>query len=241
VIDLSKARSPEGRIAVANQARDAMKNVGFFYVINHGYSSKETERMFDIADVSFSQVSNEEKVQYAAKMRDTGSYQGYKPRSYWHIDNGVLDSNETYNINRDVTKKEHPAALRPVMNEVTAFARFNHFDVLHELLRLLALGLEVPEDTFVKMHQFDATGESYVRFMKYYPRPDDDETKTKGVWLKGHTDFGSITILWSQPVSALQILSPDGKWRWVRHIENALVSPRRVYHKHQLMMVRNRL
>jgi len=43
------------------------------------------------------------------------------------------------------------------------------------------------------------------------------------VWLKGHTDFGSITILWSQPVSALQILSPDGKWRWVRHIENALV------------------
>jgi isopenicillin N synthase-like dioxygenase len=38
-------------------------------------------------------------------------------------------------------------------------------------------------------------------------------------------DFGSITILWSQPVSALQILSPDGKWRWVKHIDNALVCP----------------
>ena len=68
--------------------------------------------------------------------------------------------------------------------------------------------------------------------------------KTNNVWLKGHTgeaqdsflipyefseslyffeDIGSVTILWSQPVSALQILSPDGKWRWVKHIPNGLV------------------
>lgn len=37
-------------------------------------------------------------------------------------------------------------------------------------------------------------------------------------------DFGTITILWSQPVAALQILSPDGKWRWIKHMPNALVS-----------------
>lgn len=36
-------------------------------------------------------------------------------------------------------------------------------------------------------------------------------------------DIGTITILWSQPVSGLQIQCPDGQWRWVRHIENALV------------------
>jgi isopenicillin N synthase-like dioxygenase len=41
-------------------------------------------------------------------------------------------------------------------------------------------------------------------------------------------DVGSVTILWSQPVGGLQILSPDGKWRWVRHIDNALVRP--LYH-----------
>lgn len=38
-------------------------------------------------------------------------------------------------------------------------------------------------------------------------------------------DLGGITLLWSQPVSALQILSPDGKWRWAKHIDNALVRP----------------
>ena len=57
-----------------------------------------------------------------------------------------------------------------------------------------------------------------------YPRTEEEESKTNNVWLKGHTDFGTLTILWSQPVSALQILSPDGQtWRWVRHIPNALV------------------
>ncbi|KAF8064888.1 hypothetical protein FPV67DRAFT_159308 [Lyophyllum atratum] len=59
--------------------------------------------------------------------------------------------------------------------------------------------------------------------MKYYPRSEDEEMKTRNVWLKGHTDFGSVTLLYSQPVSALQILSPDGQWRWIRHIDNALV------------------
>ena len=37
-------------------------------------------------------------------------------------------------------------------------------------------------------------------------------------------DIGSITVLYSQPVAALQVLSPDGNWRWVKHIPNALVS-----------------
>lgn len=40
-------------------------------------------------------------------------------------------------------------------------------------------------------------------------------------------DIGTITVLWSQPVAGLQIMCPDGQWRWVRHIENALVRPAR--------------
>jgi hypothetical protein len=36
-------------------------------------------------------------------------------------------------------------------------------------------------------------------------------------------DSGSVTILWSQPVAALQIQTREGEWRWIRHIENALV------------------
>ncbi len=73
-----------------------------------------------------------------------------------------------------------------------------------------------------------------------YPRPEAHEILTKNVWLKGHTgeqsnkknefssiadpDFGNVTILYSQPIGGLQILSSDNKWRWIKHIDNALAS-----------------
>jgi len=223
VLDLSKSETQEGRLALASQLKDAMLNHGFFYVINHGYSKAQTERIFDIADIPFAHVTDEEKKPYIANIKQTGSYQGYKPRQYWHIDNGVRDQLEHYNVNKKVTERQHPEPLRPFLPEIAAFALHNHVHVLHPILRLFALGLELPEETLVNLHRFDAVGETYVRFMKYYPRTEEDELKTKNVWLKGHTDFGTVTILYSQPVAALQILATNGSWKWVKHIENALV------------------
>jgi len=223
IIDLSEAETPDGRAHLARQVRDAMVTTGFFYAINHGYTQEQNSRIMDITDVAFERVSLEEKQAYNSQPKVTGSYQGYKLRTYWHVDNGVRDQIENYNMNRDLNKREHPEALRSFLPEIAEFARFNHFQVLHRVLRLMALGLELPENYLVDIHNFDSKGESYVRFMKYYQRTDEDEEKSKNVWLKGHTDFGSITILWSQPISALQILSPDGRWRWIKHIDNALV------------------
>ncbi|KAN0094766.1 Clavaminate synthase-like protein [Tylopilus felleus] len=223
IIDLAQFESAENHAMLATQVRDALLAHGFFYVVNHGYGQSKTDRIFDIADIPFACVSDEEKQAYEGTMKQTGSFQGYKPRRYWHIDNGVHDQLEHYNINRDITKREHPEALRPFLPEIKEFGKFNHLSVLHPILRLIALSLELPEEALVNIHNYDAIGETYVRFMKYYPRSAEEEAKTNNVWLKGHTDFGSITILWSQPVAALQILSKDGQWRWVKHIDNALV------------------
>lgn len=223
VIDLSKVNTTEGFAELATQARDGMREQGFIYVINHGLTQEQNDRIFDIADIPFTQVGEEEKKRYAGKIREEGSYQGYKLRQFWHIDSGVRDQIEHYNINKNVAQKGHPEALRPFLPEISEFMKYNHFNILYPLLRLLAVGLELPEDTFVKQHGFDVKGETWARFMKYYPLSEEDEEKTKNVWLKGHTDQGSLTLLWSQPVAALQIMSPDGKWRWVKHVDNALV------------------
>ncbi|KAI0922582.1 hypothetical protein AcW1_002811 [Taiwanofungus camphoratus] len=223
IIDLAKAHTAEGRAELAIQLRDAMTGQGFFYAINHGYTQAQNDRIFDVADVPFSQVDDEEKTVFAGDFKTTGIYQGYKSRGKWHINAGVPDEIEHYNINRDVMKQQHPEALQPLLPEIEDFAKFCHMNVLHPILRLFAIGLELPEETFVNIHGFSSAGESSVRFMKYYPRSADIEARTDNVWLKGHTDTGSITILWSQPISALQILLLDGKWRWVRHIDNALV------------------
>ncbi|KAF5388847.1 hypothetical protein D9757_005664 [Collybiopsis confluens] len=229
IIDLSKASTTEGCAQLASQVREAMSNM---------------EHMFDIADIPFSQVSDEEKEKYVAPTKQTGSYQGYKLRQYWHIDSG--DQVENYNIHRDVNRRAHPEILRPLLPEISLFARHSHENILYPILRylgicaqvgrvdakrissyhprrLMALGLELPEDTLLNMHRWDSESEQYVRFMKYFPRSADNEEKTGQIWLKGHTDIGTITILYSQPVAALQILARDGTWKWIKHIENAIV------------------
>ncbi|KAJ7473985.1 hypothetical protein FB451DRAFT_1133427 [Mycena latifolia] len=221
IIDLSKANTEAGRKALATEVVNAMASHGFFYAINHGYTQEQTTRVFSIANLTFDGVDIEEKKAYTGQ--SGAVYEGYKPRQTWQIEDGVRDQIEHYNINHDVKKRAHPEALRPYMKEIDAFAHHNHFNIVYPILRLLALGLELPEDTLVAQHQFEAAGESCVRFMKYFPRSEEEEQRTKQVWLKGHTDIGSVTVLWSQPIGGLQILSPDGAWRWVKHMDNALV------------------
>ncbi|ESK88672.1 hypothetical protein Moror_3075 [Moniliophthora roreri MCA 2997] len=224
IIDLAKAHStPEDLQQLVVEVRNAMSTQGFLYVINHGYSPSQIERIFDIADIPFTQVPEDEKKLYDAKSLETGRFRGYKLRQYWHIEGGVRDQLEQYNTNKNITRQTHPNAIRPFLPEIDAFAKHSHFNVVLPILRLLAIGLELPENTFVDMHDFASDGESYVRFMKYYPRSEEDEIKSNNLWLKGHTDIGSLTLLYSQPVAALQILGVDNRWRWVRHIENAII------------------
>jgi isopenicillin N synthase-like dioxygenase len=45
-----------------------------------------------------------------------------------------------------------------------------------------------------------------------------------GSLLMVHLDFGTVSILWPQPVTGLQVLTEDGKWQFVRYVPNALVS-----------------
>ena len=41
VIDLAKNNTPEGRAELVNDLRNALSTVGFFYVINHGWTSEQ--------------------------------------------------------------------------------------------------------------------------------------------------------------------------------------------------------
>ncbi|KAK7043181.1 hypothetical protein VNI00_008535 [Paramarasmius palmivorus] len=213
IIDFSQANTPAGRQELAKQICQAMKTHGFFYIVNHGYTTEKTKRIFSIANATFDLVGAEEKRQLAGQSEEV--YEGYKPRRTWQIEQGVADQIEHYNselelaricvqlmnllyqVNRSVRKREHPTVLKPHLDEIQAFAEHNHNHILFNILRIMAIGMDLPEETFVEKHRFEAPGES--------------------------SDIGSITILWSQPISGLQILSPDGIWRYIRHIENALV------------------
>ncbi|KAJ8522097.1 hypothetical protein ONZ45_g1321 [Pleurotus djamor] len=221
VIDISKAKTAEGKTELVLQIREALANVGFFYVVNHGYTVAQIARIFDIANASFTQVSPEEQLPYLQK--DKAVYTGYKARKEWVIGGGIFDEIEQYSVNYKVYDQAHPVALRPLLPELAAFSRHNHFNVLQPILRILALGLELPEDALTKLHDWNGPGESSARFIKYHPRDESEEIQAKHVWLNGHTDISSISLLYSQPVAGLQILARDGKWKYIKHLDNALV------------------
>lgn len=59
--------------------------------------------------------------------------------------------------------------------------------------------------------------------MIYNPRTDEDNKQWRNLYLAGHTDWGTFTFLFSQSVSALQILDRNGEWKWAQYIPNYLV------------------
>ena len=102
VIDFAGVHTPEGRLELAPKVRDAMRNYGFMCVVNHGLSQAQVsekqpraiirpqdtdlhqnDRMIDIADVPFAQVSEEEQRAFVSKIRELGEWKGYKPRQFW--------------------------------------------------------------------------------------------------------------------------------------------------------------
>ena len=48
IVDLSKARTPEGRAELYPQLRDALLTHGFVYAINHGYTQAQVSIVFVI-------------------------------------------------------------------------------------------------------------------------------------------------------------------------------------------------
>ena len=63
---------------------------------------------------------------------------------------------------------------------------------------------------------FDISSAQVLKYMLYEPMSSSEAQKTNNVYLTEHTDFGTLTTLFSQPVAGLQVLGSDGSWKWVK-------------------------
>ena len=138
---------------------------------------------------------------------------------------------------------------RILLSICTLLARKITRTVSLSLIRITALPVAVSDSSFASSFHDLVRRLYYIerssltdRVKSSYPRSEEEELKTENVWLKGHAglrqcsplrireliapilDHTTLTVLWSQPVAALQLRDADDKWRWVKHVENALVS-----------------
>ena len=86
------------------------------------------------------------------------------------------------------------------------------------LVRILALGLDLPEDYFDKVTTYpggDLTG-------NFYPGHGDNALHD-GVELNAHTDLQILTLLWQSEGKGLQILNKDDEWVFAPPIPGTFV------------------
>ena len=113
-------------------------------------------------------------------------------------------------------KYNHPDLIKAHIKEIEKFHRALHSNVVLPLLRLFAMVLQLPdEDYLVKQHTYEEKSEDHFRYMLYYPRTEEEWAEADYGKKGGHTDLGTVTLLFRQPVAGLQILGEDGEWSWV--------------------------
>ncbi|KAF7793728.1 hypothetical protein EIP86_004844 [Pleurotus ostreatoroseus] len=203
-VDLSLYGTPEGKKKLAQDLIKAVREDGFFYVKNFNISQERVDRQFAIGKQLY-ETPLEEKLNLDAE-------------------SGLRDRVEVYNIpkfNGDF-KHQHPQTVEKNLPEIEEFARSLHSEVLDPLHTLLALALELPEDYLRNIHTYEKKSEDHLRYMKYGKFTPEENAKL-GLWGRGHTDLGSFTLLFRQPVAALQIRShTTGEWKWVKPQDGTL-------------------
>jgi hypothetical protein len=58
--------------------------------------------------------------------------------------------------------------------------------------------------------------------MIYNVRTQDEWDRAQAYSKGGHTDFGSLTLLFSQHVAGLQIRTPEGEWKYVKPVDGGI-------------------
>jgi isopenicillin N synthase-like dioxygenase len=216
-VDLSEyEKGPKCKAKLAEQIRRAMTTQGFFIIVNHGINQEDITRQVDIGHHVITNTPVDEKAKLLAPMIEEGSYHGFKPRGHWRTAGGIRDKVENFNVHRDMTLREQPSTLLPYKEEVQEFIDYTHKEILFKILRLFAIALKIEdEDFFVKLHSYAKHDETWLRYMEYFDEYSEEEKKqTQGMWLGGHQDFTSLSFLFSQPMTSLQVRDYDNNSEW---------------------------
>lgn len=197
---------------------------GFFYVTNFGLTQDEIDHQFAIGKEFFN-LSTPEKLKYRADL-ENGGYNGYKPLGLREIVPGIFDNTEIYNIPKFIPSalRPHPVLIKENWAAIEKFARYINDAIVGKLLVLFALILELPEDYLLERHRYDEKSDCHLRYMKYHARTPEVNAKLNNTWVKGHTDFGSLTLLFRQPIAALQVRTPEpeNKWKYVHPVPGSI-------------------
>lgn len=214
VIDLGPLRDGSAPKEVAEAIHRASRDVGFIYVSNHGIPEDLIERTRDTA-MRFFHSDSAQKTALGisdkhrgflqvggAKMQDDAQ-PDLKESFIWGFENADGSAADDHPLRGPNRWPDEMPELRE-----TAMAYFEAaHDVAQNLMRAFALGLDMPEDFFLKGHDRPMSRASMI----YYP-PQDTQKDSGRFGVGPHTDFGVLTVLCQDDVGGLEVEDLQGNW-----------------------------
>ncbi len=216
IIDLSLPEAEN--IPLIHQA---LREIGFLYVKNHGVPESLPTEMSRLAR-SFFALPEAEKMEI--EMKKAGkAWRGYFPVK-GELTSGVPDLKEGlyFGVEHEADHQEviagtplHGANLWPGkggLKEVVLGYMVEVKQVAQQLMRLVAQGLGL-EANYFALRYGDEPTELFRIFN--YPAPRKEDALDDGQPLLGvheHTDMGFLTILLQDAHEGLEVLARDGRW-----------------------------
>ncbi|KAI4740670.1 Clavaminate synthase-like protein [Aureobasidium sp. EXF-12298] len=226
-IDLSKldGDEKEQQELVADVKR-AIREDGFLFLENYGIGLDQLHRQFSIAHYLFNNISEEDKERLLFHP-STGRWAGWKHEYGFKRHRQQKDGINQFNWYKEQWENDDllPACALPFMDEIRAFSEYLTNSVNRRLLTLFSRVLELPDDWLwnnVQSHG-SPSGEGYFRHALFRPVNEKTLEKSKNIRMHGHTDFGLTTLLFSVPISCLQIWGKDEQWHYAPYRPGALV------------------
>jgi isopenicillin N synthase-like dioxygenase len=223
--------------AVVKQIGDACKEIGFFYVTNHGVSLDLCQQLFREGRHFF-----EQPVEKKNEVSMNNSPQNREVRGYFPLDGELTlnkpDRKEGYYFGAQL-ERDHPKVIIgepmhgpnkwPSPSEFPGFDKLilTYMDILtnlgHKLMEAVALSLNLDQNFFREKF----TAEPFTPFrLFYYPKDSRNLGEEEGEerWGVGeHTDYGVLTMLLQDDVGGLQVKRRDGTWIEAPYVEGSFV------------------
>ena len=229
VIDVAGLRDKDpaaiGRIA--KEIGTACRDIGFFYVRNHGIPQDLMNGVFAAAKEFFSQPLDRKQAISIAKSKHNRGYAGVSSE---RLDSKNADLKEAFNVGLDLDPQD-PEVLgnkpfRGVNMWPEKMPQFRNtvLDYFNETWRLgrdlhlaIAADLGLPPGFFV--NKFDRPMAT-LRMLHYPPRPAGSASS---IGAGEHTDYGSLTLLLTDDAGGLEVRRRDGAWVSAPPIPGAFV------------------
>lgn len=224
VIDIGRLQHSDGATGVIREIDRACRDIGFFYIVGHGFDMRLSARLQAAATEFFSQPESTKlnlgldpsmrgylPLYYRSRISDSFSGTSHQ-EGFWIGADFATDSRHV--LEQANRWPQQPASLRSSMCD--------YLDAIEGIAAVLGQGFA---DALGQAGDFYST--HFARptsrlKLNHYP-PQENPQRIDNIGVIPHTDSGAFTILWQDANGGLEVRSKSGEWVGARPLEDSFV------------------